>query len=256
MEDDPPNGETREAAASRLILYMLLYIYGGPDTEPPPYFPGADNAVGNLKTNQPLTLVTPSGNAGVHFDEGSTDVDRIIVIVQNPEPWGECDGPLTTNLCQYPLFYDIMSFPDNGPLLKIAQAAICHPAVGEPYGPPDEDTHGFLRLAHKKPSNPDWYTPGSIVPTDEGEDIEILPLISQTFLICDDVQYDPPPPDFYEEFGALNRGLRSVVHLASRVGKFLLPKSAFAIDQGGGGGFEVFSPFNNVDASPYLNPPD
>jgi hypothetical protein len=248
MQDDPPGGESPQAAASRLALYMLLYVFGGPNTSPPPYFPGADNAVGFLTPSRGLTLVTPSGDAGAQFDKGSTNVDRIIVIVQNPEPWGTCEGPLDTTLCQYPLYYDIMSFPDTK-LLKQAKAAVCHPAVGEPYGPPDSYTHGWLRLAHNKPASPSDYTAGGTI----YEGIEILPLITQTFLTCVDVEYDPPPGDFYEEFGALNRGMRSIVHLASRVGKWLLPKSAFAIDQGGGGGFEIFSPFNNVDASPVFD---
>jgi hypothetical protein len=247
MQDDPPDGESPQSAASRMILYMLLYVYDGPNTTPPPYFPGADNAVGLLTPNQQLTLVTPSGDAGAQFPAGSTDVDRVIVITQNPTPWGECDGPLTTNLCQYPLFYDITSFPDTK-LLQTAKAAVCHPPEGSDRGP-SEEVHPYLRLAHTKPANPSDYTPGSIVPTDEGEDIEILPLITQTFVVCTDVEYDPPPGDLYEY-----SALRDLRKLASKVGRFFLPKSAYAIDQGGGGGFEIFSPFNNVDASPYLIP--
>jgi hypothetical protein len=244
MEDDPPDGESPDAAASRLIQYMLLYIYGGPDSEPPPYFPGADNAVGLLTPNNALTLITDEGGAGVHFDKGSTDVDRIIIITQNPEPWGECDGPLYTTLCQYPLYFDIQSFPDDNKLLKIAIASVCHPKVGEPYGPPSETVHDRLRLAHTAPEDEGDYVPGGTVLKDEGNDIEILPYMSQTFHACVDVEYDPPPGDFYEyETGALQQ----LKHLAIRAGKFFLPKSAYAIDQGGGGGFELFSPFNNVD---------
>jgi hypothetical protein len=242
MEDDPPDGESPDAAASRLIQYMLLYIYGGPDTDPPPYFPGADNAVGILHPNQPLTLITDEGGAGVHFDKGSTDVDRVIVITMNPEPWFNCDGPLYTTLCQYPLFFDIQSFPDPGPLLKVAIASVCHPPVGEDYGPPDEATHLRLRLAHTAPEDESGYVPGGTVLIDEGNNIEILPLVSQGFHFCENIEYNPPPGDF-EEYSAL----RELKHLAMRVGKFFLPKSAYAIDQGGGGGFELFSPFNNVD---------
>ena len=249
MEDDPPDGESPDAAASRLIQYMLLYIYGGPDSVPPPYFPGADNAVGILKPNEALTLITDEGGAGVHFDKGSTDQDRVIIITMNPEPWGPCDGPLYTTLCQYPLYFDIQSFPDVGPLLKMGIASVCHPEEGEPYGPPDHATHLRLRLAHTAPEDESEYVDGGTVLQDEGNNIEILPLKSQGFHLCENVEYDPPPGgDFYgEEVGTLNRGLRSVVQLASRVTKWLLPKSAYAIDQGGGGGFMVFSPFNNVD---------
>jgi hypothetical protein len=247
--DDPPTGESPEAAAARLILYMNLYIFGGPDTDPPPYDPDADNAVGFLRPNAPLTIVTPSGDAGVHFDAGSVDEDRIIIVTQNPTQYADCDGPLLTELCQYPLFYDIASYPE-GPLLKVAQAEICHPEEGEPGGPPDEATHLRLRLAHPAPSDAADYVPGgSVRITPVGvEDIEILPLISQTFLpSCEDVSYTPLPP---EEIGAslFERGVRLASALASRVGKFLAPRSAYAIDQGGGGEFLDFgSPFNNVD---------
>src|SRR5438105_4300904 len=41
----PPGGETRDAAAARVILYMSMYIYTGPTTPPPVYTPAADVAV-------------------------------------------------------------------------------------------------------------------------------------------------------------------------------------------------------------------
>ncbi|HUQ21245.1 MAG TPA: hypothetical protein VM099_16655 [Gemmatimonadaceae bacterium] len=242
MEDDPPDDESPNAAASRLVLYMLLYVNDGPGATPPPYFPGADNAVGLLTPNAPLTLITEEGGAGVHFDKGSTLTDRIIVITSNPNPYTfPCSGPLYTTLCQYPLFFDIQSFPDDV-LLKTAVASVCHPEVGEPYGPPDEATHDRLRLAHTAPESPSAQVDGGTVLQDEGNNIEILPLVSQSFHTCTDVEYDPPPGDFYDLVA-----LRELKHLAIKVGKFFLPKSAYAIDQGGGGGFSIFSPFNNVD---------
>lgn len=243
---NPPNDESKNAAASRLVLYMFLYVFDGPGTTPPPYFPGADDAVGLLRPNAPLTLVTPSGDAGVHFDRGSVGEERVIIITQNPNPYFECNGPLFTTLCQYPLFYDIQSFPD-GPLLKLGQAQICHVPTGEPYGPPDEATHNNLRLAHTAPDDPDNYTPGSTVLKDEGNNIEILPLISQTFVQCNDVVYNPP-----EQLGLLGRGVYLAEYLAKRAARWILPASAFAIDQGGGGAFESFSPFNDVDTTPII----
>src|ERR1700730_13820748 len=35
----PPDGETKTAAAARLVLYMSMYGYGGPGTVPPPVTP-------------------------------------------------------------------------------------------------------------------------------------------------------------------------------------------------------------------------
>src|ERR1700730_1015843 len=35
----PPDGESKTAAAARLVLYMSMYVYGGPSTVPPPFTP-------------------------------------------------------------------------------------------------------------------------------------------------------------------------------------------------------------------------
>jgi len=234
---EPPDDESRNAAASRLIAYMLLYVSG--ETITPPA--GADNTGGVLTQDEPLTIVTPSGQAGAQFEEGSVSEDRIIVITQHPGTFGPCEGPLLTELCQYPLYYDISSLPD-GPLLKVAKAAIC---PVETNGQLDA-IHDRLRLAHPAPSDPADYVAGGTVrkvPSGE-ENIEILPLITQNFVICEDVE-DPGPLTM--KGGLLQRGARLASAVASRVGRLFTPRSAFAIDQGGGGEFTDFSPFNNVD---------
>ncbi len=100
---EPANGESREAAAARLIQYMNLYVYGGPDSDPPPYDPEGNSAVGFLTPGGDLTLVTPGGHAGVHFETGSVDENRTIIITETSTLYGPCDGPLLTELCQYPL---------------------------------------------------------------------------------------------------------------------------------------------------------
>jgi len=246
--NEPPTGESPGAAAARLILYMSLYVYGGPDTPPPPYDPGADAAVGFLTPGKGLTITTPSDRAGAQFDPGSVGEDRIIIITVNPNQYGPCDGPLLTQLCQWPLFYNIESFPD-GPLLKLAKAAICHVNAGD--GAPSEGIHDRFRLAHTRPTNPANYTPGGTIRYDGGEteDIEILPLISQTFVQCLDVEYDFLPSELVDA-GFLRRGAHAARALALRAQRLLSPRSAYAIDQGGGGGFEAFSPFNDVDPGP------
>src|SRR6476469_7389715 len=231
----PPAGETRNAAAARLVLYMSLYIYNGPNTTPPDYSPSADNALGVLSPSTALTLVTPSQHAGAQFDAGSTAEDRIIVITQNPDPYpAECSGPLQTTLCQYPLFYYISSFPDTK-LLKVAKASLCHINSGTSRLPLAD--HDRFRLAHTKPANASDYTPGSTIK----DNIEILPLITQNFVFCDDTEEPPVIAS-----SAIGRGLQLASSLASKVMKKLAPTSAYAIDQGGGGGFELFSPFHDV----------
>ncbi len=238
----PPGGETKQAAASRLVLYMSLYIYNGPNTTPPDYTPSADNALGVLTASAPLTVVTPSQHAGAQFEAGSTSEDRIIVITQNPNPYpAECSGPLQTTLCQYPLFYEINMFPDTK-LLKIAKAAICHINSGTSRLPLAD--HDRFRLAHTKPANPSDYTPGSTIK----DNIEILPLITQNFVFCEDTE---EPPVIASTL--VGRGLQLASAYASKLLRKLTPNSAYAIDQGGGGGFEVASPFNDVDP---LSKPD
>lgn len=229
---DPPGDETPASASARLALYMSLYIYEGPATAPPSYLIGADNAIGLVTPAEGATIVTPSTNAGVSVPAGAVDVNTVVVITENPTPYpANCSGPLPTKLCQYPRFYHFSQFPHTK-LNVAAKFAVCHVNNGT-QRTPLEDHDGF-RLAHNAPTNPADYTPGS---TYDGG-IEILPLITQTFSVCDDIEY------------ALNEptGLRGVLARASTaVGKLLTPKSAFAIDQGGGGESFMFSDFNNVD---------
>ena len=213
--DDPPGDETKNAAAARLISYMALFVGG--ETEAPPA--GTDNAVGILMPGVPLTLITPSGHAGTQFEGDETAENRIIIITQNATNFDNCDGPLPTTRCQYPLFYNIESIP-SGPLLNPGVADICLD--------PHPEEHESLRLAHTDP--------------DDSNDIELLtPASTPKFIDCSDIE-DPEPP----AITLLDRAVRLASGLASRVGKLLTPKSAYAIDQGGGGEFGDFSPFNWV----------
>jgi hypothetical protein len=225
-------GDTRGAATARLGLYMSLYIFQGPATSPPAYVLGADDAIGIVSPTSAATIVTPSGNAGVALEEGSVDEETVVIITENPTPYpANCSGPLPTKLCQYPRFYHFSQFP-HVKLNIAAKFAVCHVNHGAQRAPLAD--HDRFRLAHNLPANPADYTPGSSY---EGG-VEILPLISQTFSTCDDVEY------------ALNEptGLHRVFARATNaVAKLLTPKSAFAIDQGGGGMSFAFSDFNNLD---------
>jgi len=234
--NQPPGGELRSAAAARLTLYMSMYVFDGPATTPPAYASGADNAVGIITPTAGGTVVTPSTNAGVSVPVGAVDENTIVVITENTTPYpAACSGPLPTKLCQYPRFYHFSQFPHKR-LNAGAKFAVCHVNHGATREPL-EDHDGF-RLAHNLPANPADYTPGSTIRNTGGEAIEILPFITQTFSFCDDVEY------------ALNEphGLDAVLARAtSAIGKFLTPKSAYAIDQGGGGMSFAFSDFNDVD---------
>ncbi|HET9425578.1 MAG TPA: CARDB domain-containing protein [Gemmatimonadaceae bacterium] len=229
---DPPGDETRTAAAARLTLYMSLYVYNGPTTTPPAYSAGADNAVGLVTPSQGATIVTPSTNAGVSIEAGAVDVNTIVVITENPTPYpANCSGPLPTTRCQYPRFYHFSQFP-HARLNIAAKFAVCHVNDGALRLPLAD--HERFRLAHNKPTNPADYTPGSTIV----DGIEILPFVTQTFSLCDEIEYALGTPS----------GLKGIFARATKaIEELVTPKSAFAIDQGGGGLSYMFSDFNNVD---------
>jgi hypothetical protein len=240
--NEPSGGEARSAAAARLTLYMSLYVYDGPATTPPAYSTGADNAVGIITPTGGGTVVTPSTNAGVSVPVGAVDENTIVVITENPTPYPvACSGPLPTSLCQYPRFYHFSQFP-HARLNVGAKFAVCHINHGTTRAPL-EDHDGF-RLAHNLPANPADYTPGSTIRNTGGEAIEILPLITQTFSFCGDVEYALNEPTGLD---------RALAFATSAITKFLTPKSAYAIDQGMGGESFAFSDFNDVDP---LSEPD
>ncbi|MGZ3502146.1 MAG: hypothetical protein ACXWMR_12620 [Gemmatimonadaceae bacterium] len=236
--DTPLNGETRISASARAVQYMLMYIYSGPTTPVPPYSPAADAIVGLVTPGAPATVVTPSGHAGVGLEAGSVAENTVIVISQNLTPFpAVCSGQLQTLLCQYPQFYTFEEFPHTK-LLKSAKFSVCHVNNADDPRHPLAD-HDRFRLAHAKPANPADYTPGSTIRDQFGESIEILPLIHQTFVTC------PLNGITYASADRSSDGL--LTRLASGVMKALTPKSAYAIDQGLGGGSFFFSPFNDVD---------
>lgn len=233
----PPAGETKDAAASRLVLYMSEYVYNGPTFTPPVYTPAADVAVAVVEPTAGDTIVTPAEVAGIGLEAGSVAEPTIFVVTQNPTPYPDnCSGPLQTKLCQYPRFYTFDQFP-HVKLLKPAKLSVCH-VSGDVARAPLAD-HDRFRLAHTLPANPADYTPGSTIRNTGGEAIEILPLITQTFVNCGNVEMTA---------SGLRRGvLGKVTRLAKNVVKFFAPTTAYAIDQGFGGETLEFSDFNDVD---------
>lgn len=229
---DPPGDETRAAAAARLVLYMATYIFNGPSSAIPGFSGGADNAVGIVTPAAGGTIVTPSTNAGVSIPPGAVNQNTLIVITENTTPYpANCSGPLNTKRCQYPKFYHFSQFPHQH-LNAAAKFAVCHVNTGANRTPLED--HDDFRLAHNKPANPSDYTPGSTVV----DDIEILPLVTQTFSFCDDIEYALTEPTGLD---------RVLAKATSAIASFLTPKSAYAIDQGMGGESFEFSDFNVVD---------
>jgi probable HAF family extracellular repeat protein len=241
--DNPPTGETKVAASARAVLYMSMYVYGGPQTSPPPFIASADNAVGTVTPSAPATIVTPTTHAGVQLEAGSVAENTIIVITQNPAHFADnCSGPLKTKFCQYPQFYTFEMFPHNR-LLKAATFNVCHVNSGENRYPLAD--HDRFSLAHAKPADPANYVPGGKVFDGNGESIEVLPLVHQTFSTC--------VGNSYASSAVSNGPLGVLTRLGRGLQKLVTPKTAYAIDVGLGGLSFDTSPFNVLDT---LSSPD
>ena len=233
----PPNNEPKSAAAARAVLYMAMYVYNGPETNPPAFSPSADVAVGLVTPGAPATIVTPTLHAGVQLEAGSVAQNTIFVVTQNPTPYPDnCSGPLQTRLCQYPQFYTFDMFP-HVRLLKPGKFNVCHVNSGENRYPLAD--HNRFRLAHSKPADPGDYTPGSTIRDQNGESIEILPLVAQTFSTCVNNAYANNSMSG-GPLGALSGFARGLLNLIS-------PRTAYAVDVGLGGLSFDTSPFNDVD---------
>jgi alpha-tubulin suppressor-like RCC1 family protein len=239
-----PSGETQAHVAARIVLDMSLYVYTGPTTTPPPVAPASDIALAVVSPADTATVQTPTLHAGVAFPANSVGEPTVVVVTQPAATYPDnCSGPLDTHLCQYPQFYKFNVFPDVR-LDKPATVAVCHVNSGTVRNP-REGIHDRFRLAHTRPADPANYSDGSTIV----DNIEILPLtFSPTLIDCaNGDSYSRSPTGFIKRLGLLQRGVGAIGHLASLVGKVIGPKSAYAIDQGGGGLVEFFSDFNVVD---------
>lgn len=247
-EATPPAGETREHFVARLVLDMSLYVYSGPMSVPPPLNVSSDVVLKVVSPATTDTVVTPAEKAAVIFPAGAATEPTVVVITPVEAYYAaNCSGPLTTSLCQYPLFYHFNVFPDvklNSP----AKVQVCHVDNGSNRLPLAD--HDRFRIAHEKPASPTDYSAGSTI---EGN-TEVLALAIMDVTSCVDgggTTYSPPPvgPSMLRSpIGALtDRAYRAVHRLAYDVRSALTPKSAYAIDAGGGGDAELFSIFGVVD---------
>lgn len=236
----PPAGETKSQAAARLILNMSNWLYLGA-TAPVSLVPNADVAVQVVPAGAAATVQTPSKKAAVSLVAGSTNEERIIVVVEDETSFpNHCQGPLDTSRCQYPRFYHFESFPDNR-LNTAGRFAVCHVKSGD-RAPGSNDP--FIRLAHDLPANPADYTDGSVREPSEGGGIEILPRAATQNGIVD-CDFVPPSTTV----GLLGTGQRALYALATFASGFLSPKNLYAYDSGPEHFALGFSNFNAVDAS-------
>ncbi len=161
--DDPP---TTEAALAD--LFEAVADQAG--LEAPPISEGAleTGAVMFVDENG-RTVVTRSGFGGVDFPAGALTERTLVILERLPEEGSPGEGPLPTELDQYPIFYQVTTVPDVGELSAEAVAGLCVVDPPDPFAPAPE-VAARLRLAHPDP--------------DDTSRIEILPLADAPFLDC------------------------------------------------------------------------
>jgi hypothetical protein len=231
--------ETVPSAAAKVKLYMIAYVYG---LVVPNIPTGVDFGGGLvLPGTDPAPIITLNQLAGVDLKALSVDVPTLITIVENRTTYPLCGGPLATTLCQLPRFYRF----DASPHVKLkvpAAFVVCHTKPAAlPWGTTNLDAR--IRVAHDRPAHASDYTPGA---TQTG-DIEILAYIPVAFLHCEDhtnVAFAAPASPLEQRGRALLGALWSAVR----------PRTAWAIDLGGGGQSLFFSNFNLVDPAPPRRP--
>ena len=161
--DDPP---TTEGALAE--LFEAVADEAG--LEPPPVSEAAlaEGAVAFVDEDG-MTVVTESGFGGVDFPAGALPGRTLIVLERLPEEGEPGDGPLPTDLDQYPIFYQVTTFPEVGELSAEAVAGLCVVDPPDPFAP-SPDVAARLRLAHPDPDDP--------------AEIEFLPLMDAPFVDC------------------------------------------------------------------------
>lgn len=118
-----------------------------------------------------MTVVTASGFGGIDFPPGALSQRTLVILERLPETGepADRDGPLPTDLDQYPIFYQITTFPEVDELSAEAVTGLCVLDPPDPFAP-DPDVAGRLRLAHPHPDDPST--------------IEFLPLAEAPFVDC------------------------------------------------------------------------
>ena len=165
---DPAGGDppTREGALAE--LFEAVADEAGLD--PPPVTEAAlgEGAV-MFVDEDGRTVVTESGFGGVDFPAGALTQRTLVILERLPEEGEPGEGPLPTDLDQYPIFYLVTTFPEVGELSVEAVAGLCVVDPLDPFAPTAE-VAARLRLAHPDPDDP--------------AAIEFLPLRDAPFVDC------------------------------------------------------------------------
>ncbi len=167
--EDPPGAATAEQASATLASLLLEFV-GFADVMVPPEALAPGGAVGVLDPSGG-NVTTANGHAGLSLPPGALSRETVFVLTNIPETGDPAnhEGPLPTQLDQYPLFYDIGTTPPVGTLAVEGLVGLCVVDPPDPFAP-DPAIAGRLLLAHPDPADP--------------TKIEILPRAEVPFLDC------------------------------------------------------------------------
>lgn len=163
--DDPP---TTEGALAE--LFEAVADEAGLEAPPVSEAALGEGAVAFVDEDG-MTIVTESGFGGVDFPAGALTQRTLVILERIPETGepADRDGPLPTDLDQYPIFYEVTTFPEVDELAAEAIAGLCVLDPPDPFAP-TPDVAARLRLAHPHPDDPST--------------IEFLPLADAPFVDC------------------------------------------------------------------------
>ena len=164
---DPAGGDPPTTEGALADLFEAVADEAGLEAPPVSEAALGEGAV-TFVDEDGMTVVTESGFGGIDFPAGAL-TERILVILEHLPEGEPGDGPLPTALDQYPIFYQVTTFPEAGELSVEAVAGLCVVDPPDPFAPTPE-VAARLRLAHPDPGDP--------------TDIEFLPLMDAPFVDC------------------------------------------------------------------------
>lgn len=165
---DPAGGDPPTTEGALAELFEAVADEAGLEAPPVSEAALGEGAVAFVDEDG-MTVVTESGFGGIDFPAGALTERTLIILERLPEEGDPGEGPLPTELDQFPIFYQVTTFPEIDELSAEAVAGLCVVDPPDPFAP-TPDVAARLRLAHPDPDDP--------------AEIEFLPLMDAPFLDC------------------------------------------------------------------------
>lgn len=165
---DPAGGDPPTTEGALAELFEAVADEAGLEAPPVSEAALGEGAVAFVDEDG-MTVVTESGFGGIDFPAGALTERTLIILERLPEEGDPGEGPLPTELDQFPIFYQVTTFPEIDELSAEAVAGLCVVDPPDPFAP-TPDVAARLRLAHPDPDDP--------------AEIEFLPLMDAPFVDC------------------------------------------------------------------------